>query len=230
MVSSNPYAIVDKFEQALCDYTGAKYAVATTSCTMALLLACSWCKYHVYKVARNPGRITWISDIDIQSKGGSISLHNPTVTIPARTYVGVPQSILHAGFNVTFRDMAWSGGYQLEPLPIWDYARRFTSGMYVPGEMQCVSFHWNKILGIGQGGAILHDNVEADDYLRRARFDGRRTDIPASEDNPKDLGYHAYMMPRDAAEGLTRLKFLPKDNPDLPWDDYPDLSKMEIFQ
>ena len=46
----------------------------------------------------------------------------------------------------------------------------------------------------------------------------------------KDLGYHAYMMPRDAAEGLTRLKFLPKHNEDLPWDDYPELDKMELFK
>jgi hypothetical protein len=26
------------------------------------------------------------------------------------------------------------------------------------GGYQCVSFHWSKILGIQQGGAILHDN------------------------------------------------------------------------
>lgn len=39
---ADAFKVVRDFEQALCDYTGAKYAVSTTSCTMALLLACKW--------------------------------------------------------------------------------------------------------------------------------------------------------------------------------------------
>jgi len=39
---TDAFKVVRDFEQALCDYTGAKYAVTTTSCTMALLLACKW--------------------------------------------------------------------------------------------------------------------------------------------------------------------------------------------
>lgn len=35
----NPFQVVKDFERALCEYTGAPYAVTTTSCTMALLLA-----------------------------------------------------------------------------------------------------------------------------------------------------------------------------------------------
>jgi len=236
VVSSNPYEIVNKFEQALCDFTGAKYAVATTSCTMALLLACSYeCRpintwLHIASTPQKESEKKMRAEALEYGRDIVHSELRMRITIPSRTYIGVPQSIIHAGAWPFFVDKKWSGGYQLEPLPIWDYARRFTSGMYVPGQMQCVSFHWTKILSIGQGGAILHDNLEADDYLRRARFDGRRADVPASEDNPKDLGYHAYMMPRDAAEGLTRLKFLPKHNEDLPWDDYPELDKMELFK
>ena len=37
----NPYQVVRDFEQALCEYTGAPYAVTTNSCTNALLLACA---------------------------------------------------------------------------------------------------------------------------------------------------------------------------------------------
>ena len=33
------YAVVEEFEAALCAYTGARYAVTTNSCTMALFLA-----------------------------------------------------------------------------------------------------------------------------------------------------------------------------------------------
>ena len=57
------------------------------------------------------------------------------VTIPARTYLSVPQSIMHAGGVVKFRDYEWQGIYQLEPYPLWDAAKRLTSGMYIKGSI-----------------------------------------------------------------------------------------------
>ena len=39
---TDAFKVVRDFKQALCDYTGAKYAVTTTSCTMALLLSVRW--------------------------------------------------------------------------------------------------------------------------------------------------------------------------------------------
>ena len=194
----NPFQVVRDFEAELCRYTGARFAVTTTSCTMALLLACEWFRVIV-------------------------------VEIPRRTYVSVPMSIIHTGGKVKFRDEDWTGGYQLKPYPIWDYARRFTSGMYREGQFQCLSFHWNKILGIQQGGAILHDDEEADAWLRKARFDGR-TEGVAPKDDDIVMGWHCYMSPETAAQGLVRLSFLPEHNPDLPNDDYPDLSRMEVFR
>lgn len=152
-----------------------------------------------------------------------------TVEIPKRTYVGVPMSIIHAGGKVTFRDENWTGHYLLYPYPIVDSARRFTSGMYSETWFICVSFHWGKHLGLGQGGAILHDDPKADEWLRRARFDGRREGVAPDEDTFDMLGWHCYMTPETAAEGLVRLSLLPRNNPDLPNDDYPDLSKFEVF-
>lgn len=152
------------------------------------------------------------------------------VSIPRRTYVSVPMSIMHAGGTVAFRDEDWKGEYQLKPYPIFDSARRFTSEMYRDGAMQCVSFHWSKILGIQQGGAILHDDPAADRWLRRARFDGRTEGVPPAEDTFDFIGWHCYMSPEIAAEGLARLSFLPKQNDDLPNSDYPDLSKIELFR
>jgi len=206
---SNPYQVVKDFEQALCEYTGSKYAVTTTSCTMALLLACKW---------------HW--------KGVSYS-SDPSdyyITIPSRTYCSVPQSIIHAGLNPKFEDVAWEGMYQLKPSPVWDSARLFTYGMYSDfyvdyGDFICLSFHWSKTLAIGQGGAILHDSDAADYWFRRARFDGRAEGVAPKDDMLGMLGYHCYMSPRDAADGLSRLAVLPKHNAPLPNDDYPDLSK-----
>lgn len=156
-------------------------------------------------------------------------LNVETVEIPKLTYVSVPMSIMHAGGKVKFRDEGWRGAYQLKPYPIWDAARRFTSDMYVPGRYQCVSFHWSKTLGIQQGGAILHDNPDADAWLRKARFDGRTEGVAPKDDDFTVLGYHCYMSPEVAAEGLVRLSFLPRHNDDLPNSDYPDLSKVALF-
>jgi hypothetical protein len=160
----------------------------------------------------------------------ALKWHRPQVVYcPKRTYVSVPMSILHARHLVVFEDYMWVGQYQLEPLPVWDSARLFTHGMY-EGGFQCVSFHWSKTLAIGQGGAILHDNPEADEWFRRMRFDGRTEGVAPKDEKDFLLGYHAYMSPRDAAEGLSRLAILPEHNDPLPNDDYPDLSEFEIFK
>ena len=213
----NPYRVVKDFEGALCDYTGAPYAVTVNSCTSALFLALMWHqqlrpKFH-----------------DLSFDGTPIYFDPPIIVIPRRTYVSVPMQIIHAGMAVAYRDEDWHGGYQLFPLPIWDYARRFTSGMYRLGQFQCVSFHWSKILGIQQGGAILHDSPEADAWLRRARFDGRTEGVHPKDDEFGHIGWHMYMSPEIAAEGLMRLSILPERNPDLPNDDYPDLSTKRLF-
>lgn len=196
----NPYQVVRDFETALCDYTGAKYAVALNCCTNAIQLCVEW---HKAK----------------------------TVEMPRRSYVSVPQAIIRAGAKVTFRDEDWIGMHQLRPWPIFDAARRFTAGMYTTeGEFLCVSFHWSKILALGLGGAILHDDDAADPILRRMRFDGRTEGITPENDTFPVLGIHAYMTPGIAADGLMRLSLLPKHNADLPNSPYPDLSKIELFQ
>jgi len=222
----NPFQVVRDFEAALCEYTGAPYAVTTTSCTMALLLAVGW------QLHGQHGRST------VRVKPGGLGDEVPEVEIPRRTYVGVPMSIIHAGGQPTFRDEEWVGAYQLKPLEVFDSARLFTSGMCVGarnGFMDCVSFHWSKTLGIQQGGAILHDNPQADAWLRRARFDGREEGVAPKDQKDWQLGWHAYLSPEIAAEGLVRLANLPKNNEPLPWgpgtsSDYPDLSTMDIFK
>lgn len=215
---SNAFRVVRDFEAALCEYTGAPYAVTTTSCTMALLLAVS---YHLQKNR-------WLAmEADMLLRFPE----RPPVEIPKRTYVGVPMAIIHAGGRPTFRDEEWVGSYRLKPLPVWDCARIFTSGMWDrPGGMACVSFHWAKTLGIQQGGAILHDNAEADAWLRKARFDGRTDGVPPKQDVFNVLGWHAYMSPEVAAAGLVRLANLPRHNDPIPVDDYADLSEIELFR
>lgn len=151
------------------------------------------------------------------------------VEIPRYTYVGVAQSILNAGGKVKFRDEDWTGLYQLKPYPMWDAARRTTSDMYIPGTFMCISLHVSKVLGVSQGGVILHDDDEADPILRKMRFDGR-TEGVSPKDDQFIRGYHCYLSPDVAAQALWRLSLLPRHNNDIPNDDYPDLSIHAIFQ
>lgn len=191
---SNPFYVVQQFEDDLCTYTGAPHCVTTTSCTMALLLACY---YHRVK----------------------------EVSIPRRTYVGVAQSIINAGGTVTFDDRDWTGWYSLDPYPIIDSARWISCDMYsgMAGKMVCLSFHWAKQLSIQQGGAILLDDLEAANMLRRMRFDGRTEGVAPDQDTFV-RGWHAYLSPELAALGVMKLKLLPERNMPLPNDPYPDLS------
>ena len=152
------------------------------------------------------------------------------IEIPRRTYVSVPCAIVNAGAKVEWRDEQWRGAYQLKPLPVWDCARRFTSGMYVAGQFQCVSFAASKILGAEQGGAILCDNSEADAYFRRMRFDGRTEGVDPLEDTFNLIGHHCIMIPSVAATLLVRLHHLPKHNEDLPHYEYPDLGLHPAFK
>lgn len=193
------YAVTRQFETALCDYTGAKYAVAVNSCTAAIMLACH-------------------------------SFEPEEVTLPSRTYCSVPMAVKQAGHTVKFVDYRWRGAYQIATLPVYDSARRFTSGMYVPGQYQCVSFSSSKILGVEQGGAILHDCKNDDQWFRRMRFDGRTEGKATVDDTFTEIGSHCIMLPSIAAQLLLKLSFLPKHNEDLPMIEYPDLSKFEVFK
>ena len=94
----------------------------------------------------------------------------------------------------------------------------------------CTSHHWSKTLGLQQGGCILHDDPEAVEWFRKARFDGRTPGVLPKDDIFDSIGYHMYMSPEVAALGLVRLHHLPKHNEPLPNDDYPDLSKIELFK
>jgi len=195
----NPYKIVKMFEEEIAHYTGAPYAVATDSCTDALLLCCEY-------------------------------LRVEEVTIPAQTYLSVPQSIIHAGGVVRFEDIKWKGIYQLKPYPIYDAAKRFTSGMYIPGSHMCLSFHIKKHLKIGKGGMILIDNFKAYEWFRKGRYEGR-SEVKYHDDDINFNGWNAYMTPEQAARGLMLMQNYPRHNEDIPENPpYRDLREFEIFK
>jgi len=200
--TKNAFDTVKSFEEALAQYTGAPYAVTVDSCTNALFLCCTL--------------------EDVRGK---------TVTIPKRTYLSVPQSIMHAGAKVQFVDKDWKGIYNLEGTRVYDSAKRLTSGMYIPGSLMCLSFHTKKLLNIGKGGAILTDDPYAVEWLKRARYEGRAEGLDYRDDDITELGWNMYMTPEQAARGWSLLQVLPKNNEDQGENPpYKDLTEFTLFK
>lgn len=198
----NPYRIVKMFEEELSEYTGAPYVITVDSCTNALFLCCKY-------------------------------LEVGEVTIPSKTYLSVPMSIMHSGGEVVFdkREMTnhWEGVYQLKPYPIYDSAKRFTSGMYEPSTFMCLSFHMKKHLNIGKGGAILTDNKEAYEWFKKARYEGRSEKF-YKEDSIDQLGWNMYMTPQQAAQGLCLMQNYPEHKEDQQEKGgYRDLTEFPVF-
>jgi len=199
----NPYKIVRMFEEEIANYTGAPYAISVDSCTNALFLVCKWMGVN-------------------------------EVTIPSKTYLSVPQSITHAGGEVIFDKRAetnhWNGMYQLKPYPIWDAAKRLTSGMYVEGQFMCLSFHIKKLLPIWKGGMILTDNAEAADWFKKARYEGRSEKF-YKEDDITFHGWNMYMTPQQAAQGLAIFQNYSAIGGDLGEENgYRDLTEFTVFK
>ena len=198
----NPYKIVQMFEEEIAHYTGAPYAISVDSCTNALFLICKY-------------------------------LEVGEVTIPSKTYLSVPMSIIHAGGEVVFdkREITnhWAGLYQLKPYPIYDAAKRLTSNMYIPGTYMGLSFHIKKQLGIGKGGMILTDNLEAANWFKKARYEGRSEKF-YKEDSIESFGWNMYMTPQEAAHGLCLMQNYPLHNKDLDEiNGYRDLTDFPVF-
>lgn len=197
MYSAGPHDVTELLELELGAYTGAPFVVAVNSCTNAVQLALMWERW----------------------RRGAL-----TVDLPRFTYPGIAHAVINAGHRLTFRDEEWVGEYQLLGTRVWDSAKRFTSGMYRTGMIQCVSFHISKICGVDQGGALLVDSDETARWLKRARFDGRTQGVPTSEDRYGEPAMHAYLSPTIAAQIRWKLSTLPKYNADQPSLGYPDLS------
>ena len=136
----NPFEIVRWFEEEIAHYTGAPYAVATNSCTNAIFLACK-----------------------------HLNVNGQSVTIPKRTYLSVPQSIMQAGGKLGFEDVDWKGIYQLKPLTIYDSAKRLTSNMYIPGSLTSLQFNFKTAFKIRKVGRTRQDHKDAVQTRKRSR-------------------------------------------------------------
>lgn len=197
---------IDLFENKLCEFTGAPYAVVTDRCTNSIILSLEL----------------------TQNKGEKFKL-------PKQCYVSVPMMMINYGYKISFHEDNWIGKYQICDTNIWDCAVGFFEKMYIPGQIQCLSFQQKKRLAIGKGGAILLDDPILANKLKRYVSDGRNSSISIKEEIKSKaddivIGYHFNMTPDEASKGILLLNQLTKDYQLGSYKDYPDLSDLKCFK
>ena len=197
----NSFDKIAEFEQALGMLTGAPYVVMTDCCTHALELCFRYDKIR-------------------------------SCVFTPYTYLSIPMTMHKLGIqyeyysnNLPHRQI-WLGEYKFEGTRIWDSARLLKQNMYRPGQMQCLSFGYDKPLSIGHGGAILLDDAVAYKKLLAQRYDGRDLTVSPWEDQLVfDVGYHYRPTIEDAILGLEKL---PSVDQEPKYKQYPDLREIII--
>ena len=194
------FDIIKEFENKIADFYGSPYAVAVDCCTHALELCLRQQKIKYY-------------------------------TVPKRTYISVPFLADKLGITFDWREENWQDYYYLGGTNIIDAAVLWKKDSYIPNTFMCVSFQYRKHLSLGRGGIILTDDEQSAIILKKMSYDGRVPNVPWRQQNINTLGYHYYMTPETAALGLQKLPEAIKKKP-TKWtvQDWPDLTKMEIFK
>ena len=192
---------VKKFEDAIAEFYGAPYAVATDCCTHAIELCLRYIK------PEHP------------------------VMIPNRTYISIPFTLEKLGLDWQFHNLPWSNYYSILDTNIIDAAVFWEEGGYVGNTLMCLSFQHQKHLSLGRGGMILTDNKKAAEELKKMSYDGRMPDKPWREQDISSMGYHYYMTPETAQKGLQALEEAKQRKPrQWVWEDWPDLQEMSVFK
>nr|BAR35048.1 DegT/DnrJ/EryC1/StrS aminotransferase family protein [uncultured Mediterranean phage uvMED] len=194
------FGIVKEFEEKIADFYGAKWGIAVDACTHGIELCLRY-------VGANE------------------------IVVPKRTYLSVPMLANKMNLELKWKDEDWRDYYEIGNTGVYDAAVLWRENSYIPKSFMCISFQFQKHLGLGRGGMILTDDSVAKDELKKMSYDGRIPNVPWREQNISTMGYHYYMTPEVAQNGLDKFDEVKIKEP-RKWllEDWPDLTKMEIFK
>ena len=190
-----------QFEQTIANFYGAPYAIAVDSCTHAMELCMRYEKYD-------------------------------SVKVPTHTYLSVPL-IMKKISDVKWRweDLEWKEYYYITGTKIIDAAVYWKKDSYIPNTYFCLSFQQRKHLPLGRGGMILTDDPTAHYYLKKMSCDGRDFYRPWRDQDIDVMGYHYYMTPEKASEGLEKFQTaVNKPTREWSYKDYPYLPGLSVFK
>ena len=195
------FQAVKELEDKIAEFFGSPYAIAVDCCTHGIEL----CLRHQ---------------------------HITTIQVPRRTYISVPFLSAKMNLFLEWKDEEWKDYYKVNEhfKPIYDAAVLWKKDSYIAGSFMCLSFQFQKHLSLGRGGMILCDNKEDAIKLKKMTYDGRHPDIPWRDQDISTVGYHYYMTPETAQNGLDKLPSAIKTTP-RRWsiNDWPDVSLMKVF-
>ena len=150
------------------------------------------------------------------------------VRMTKHTYLSIPMTVKHLGISLELIDEQWEDYYHLHESTVIDAAPLWEPNMYVAGSLFCLSFQHKKPLSLGRAGAILTDNHQAYEWLKRAVYDGRTPGTPWKNDTVPFMGWHYYMTPEDANKGLKKMKTAEMVDRPL-WRNYPSVTQFGLF-
>lgn len=152
------------------------------------------------------------------------------INVPKRTYISIPLLSKKLKIKLNWVENQWQDFYYLTD-EIIDAAVLWRKDSYIKDKFMCISFQFRKHLNLGRGGVILLTDYRDYEQLKKMTYDGRDSEIPWREQNIDSMGYHYYMTPETAENGLKKLPEAIKNKP-KKWtiNDWPDVSKMEVFK
>ena len=153
-----------------------------------------------------------------------------SISVPKHTYISIPFLSEKLKIGLHWRDESWKDYYYLS-YSVIDAAVLWKPNSYVPNTLMSISFQYQKHLSLGRGGVILCDNKHDTEQLKKMSYDGRLPNIPWKNQNIDMVGYHYYMTPETAEQGLIKLPMAIKNKP-KEWsiNDWPDLTQMNVFK
>jgi perosamine synthetase len=220
---------VAEFEEIFADYVGARFAVATTSCTTAL---------HAALLVRGIGpgdevilpSLSFIATansvlycgakpvfVDVDPGTCNIAVQKIEEAITEKTraimpvhQMGLPvdldpiKTIAEKNMLLVIEDAACAIGSEYRDAKIGGH-----------GNIACFSFHPRKIITTGEGGMITTDDEKIAERLRRFRHHGmsvsdieRHTANTVIIETYPELGYNYRMTDMQAAIGIEQMKKL----------------------
>ena len=150
---------------------------------------------------------------------------------PTNTYASIPMTAIKLNLKWSWSNERWKNFYFFKNTNIIDAAVFWKKNGYIKNTFMCLSFQYKKHINIGKGGMILTDDKFAYEELLKMSYDGRERYLEWRKQNIKSFGYHYYLTPESAANGIKIFKKKSKLKPKIwRYTDYPDLSLMEVFK
>jgi len=196
------FDVITEFENKICKFFGAPYAVAVDSCTHGIELCL---RYTNEKKISVPKR-TYLSVPFLAEKMG---LEREWRDEEWEDY-----------YTLNYGDKR-----------IIDAAVLWKKNSYIPNTFMCISFQYQKHLSLGKGGVILLDNEEDYHILKKMSYDGRIPNTPWRDQDIDVVGFHYYMTPETAKLGIDKLQTAINTIP-RKWvvTDWPNLTELKIFK